>query len=107
MDLCIAQKIYICRLVILPSTLVLTSLFDKMGIRKRPFEWLFLIHDFLTLKVWRWRVWGFFYLRIMNDNIQGSHDSLSVLDGFFVFFRSALYWLSNQVNKYDWFGEVI
>nr|DAP43843.1 MAG TPA: hypothetical protein [Caudoviricetes sp.] len=22
-----------------------------MGTRKRPFEWLFLIHDFLTLRV--------------------------------------------------------
>nr|DAN36151.1 MAG TPA: hypothetical protein [Caudoviricetes sp.] len=34
MDLCIAQKIYIFRLVILPSTLLLTSLFGKMSIRK-------------------------------------------------------------------------
>ena len=24
------------------------SLFDKMGIREQPFEWLFLIDDFLT-----------------------------------------------------------
>ena len=62
MDLYIAQKICISRWEVLPSTLHLPHFFDKMGTRKRPFEWLFLVLKFLTLKVWRWRVWGFFWV---------------------------------------------
>ena len=35
-----------------------------MGIRKRPFEWLFPILKFLTLKDGGRRVWGFFNTQI-------------------------------------------